>query len=107
MRMHTVQSVGVLSVAKIMGAIYGVLGLLVIPIFLLVGLAGTMIPNQNANNPLGLAGGLRRGLLAPFFYAAMGFVFGALSAFLYNVMAKWIGGIEVRAQPTGIQSTVG
>jgi len=29
----------------------------------------------------------------------MGFVIGALSAFLYNVFAKWVGGIEVQVQP--------
>ena len=28
-------------------------------------------------------------------YAAMGFVLGALGALLYNLIAKWIGGIEV------------
>jgi len=39
------------------------------------------------------------GWFAPVIYGAMGFVMGALSAFLYNVFAKWVGGIEVQVQP--------
>jgi hypothetical protein len=35
---------------------------------------------------------------APVIYAAMGFIMGALSAFLYNPFAKWVGGIEVQVQ---------
>nr|MBA3273122.1 DUF3566 domain-containing protein [Chthoniobacterales bacterium] len=31
-------------------------------------------------------------------YGIMGFVLGALSAALYNVIAKWIGGIEVEVE---------
>lgn len=94
--MHTIKSVGVLSVAKIMGAIYGVIGLLFMPILLLVSLAGSMAGEHG--NPLGAIGGLFFAILAPVFYAGIGFVGGALSAFLYNVMAKWLGGIEVQMQ---------
>src|SRR5205823_12833352 len=41
------------------------------------------------------------GLFAPIFYGVLGFVFGAIGAFLYNFMAKWLGGIEVQVQPAG------
>jgi hypothetical protein len=30
----------------------------------------------------------------PVFYGAMGFVFGAIGALLYNLLAKWVGGFE-------------
>jgi hypothetical protein len=33
--------------------------------------------------------------MMPFFYAAMGFVAGVVSAWVYNLIAGWIGGIEV------------
>lgn len=99
--MHTIKSVGVLSVAKIMGAIYAVIGLVFLPFALLMGLAASMAPNQHARNPFGAMFGVIFGVLAPIFYGVLGFVFGALSAFLYNVMAKWIGGIEVQVESTG------
>jgi hypothetical protein len=102
--MHTIKSVGVLSLAKIMGAVYAILGLLFMPFFLLM---GAMVPTQNGSNPFGVVGGLFMGLFAPVFYGVFGFIFGALGAFLYNLMAKWLGGIEVQVQPKGIQASIG
>lgn len=94
--MHTIKSVGVLSVAKVMGAIYALLGLIFMPIFLLAGLAGSMA--GGSNNPFGAIGGLALGIMAPIAYGLIGVVGGAIMAFLYNVMAKWLGGIEVQMQ---------
>jgi hypothetical protein len=37
-------------------------------------------------------------VLLPFLYAAMGFVGGVISAFIYNIIAKWVGGIEVEVE---------
>jgi hypothetical protein len=34
-------------------------------------------------------------LLVPFFYALGAFLFGALGAWLYNIVAKFVGGLEV------------
>ena len=45
-----------------------------------------------------MAFGFGFAIAAPFLYAAMGFVFGALGASIYNVVAKWIGGIEVEVE---------
>jgi hypothetical protein len=101
--MHTIKSIGVLSVAKIVGAMYGAMGLLLMPFFLLMGVVGPWLPNQNGRNPFGLMFGLVLGLFAPVVYGVMGFVFGALGAFVYNLMAKWIGGIEVQVQPSNPQ----
>ena len=33
-------------------------------------------------------------ILMPLLYAAMGFVFGVISGAVYNLVAKWTGGIE-------------
>jgi hypothetical protein len=77
------------------------MGLLFVPVFLLMGVASSMAGGRN--NPFGAIGGLFLGLFAPLFYAGIGFVGGALSAFLYNVMAKWLGGIEVQMQPAANQ----
>ncbi len=30
----------------------------------------------------------------PFLYSFMGFIFGLLGAYIYNLVAKWVGGIE-------------
>src|SRR5256885_12955827 len=70
--MRTITSVGVLSVAKIMGAIYAVIGLILLPFFLLASLIGSMAGGHD--NPLGAIGGLVFGLFAPIFYGVLGFV---------------------------------
>jgi hypothetical protein len=56
--MHTIKSVGVLSVTKIMGVIHAVFGPVFMPFFLLIGLMGSLIPNQNGQNPFGAIGGI-------------------------------------------------
>jgi hypothetical protein len=99
--MHVIKSVKVLSVARIMGALYGALGLLFLPFILLMGLASSLMPNQHGQNAFGLFFSLFFGVLAPVIYGVMGFLVGALGAFLYNLFAKWIGGIEVQVQPVG------
>ena len=85
---------------------HAVYGLAVLPFFLLIGLMGYMIPNQNGQNPL--AGSRRHRSWLCFctvFYGVLGFIFGALGAFLYNLIARWLGGIEMQVQPSGDQSS--
>jgi hypothetical protein len=99
--MHIVKSVGVMSVAKIMGLLYGCLGLVFVPFFLLVGLMRAFAGQDKA--PLAGAVGVVFAVLMPLVYGGMGFVFGALGALLYNVLARWVGGFEVEldVQPKG------
>jgi hypothetical protein len=37
-------------------------------------------------------------VLFPFLYGAAGFFAGVVSAWIYNLVAKWIGGIEVEVE---------
>ena len=46
-------------------------------------------------------------ILAPFFYGGMGFVIGALMAWVYNMVAKRIGGIKIELQPAQTSSNMG
>jgi hypothetical protein len=103
--MYKLKSVGVLSVAKIMGAMYALLGLILMPFFLIAGMISSMAGGHD--NPFGAIGGLALGIMAPIVYGGIGFVGGALSSLLYNLMAKWLGGIEVQIQaPTVTQASV-
>jgi len=91
--MYTVKSVGVLSVAKIMGLIYGCLGLIVAPVFLLIGVLGSLAGQQKTS----FAGvfGIAFAVLMPVLYGVMGFICGALGGLLYNLFAKLVGGFEL------------
>jgi hypothetical protein len=98
--MHIVKSVGVLSVAKILGLIYGCMGLIVAPLFLMMGLLGSALGQQN--NPsagiFGVGFGIGIAVLAPVLYGAMGFIMGAIGALLYDLFAKWVGGFELEME---------
>jgi len=93
--MHVVKSVGVMSAAKIMGLVYGCLGLIFVPFLLIAGLAGFLAGNDKAAFPFAGVAGVVFAILAPLIYGAMGFVFGAISALIYNLVAKWVGGLEL------------
>ena len=99
--MHIVKSVGVLSFAKIMGLIYGCMGLLAAPFFLLVGLLGSLAGQQKT--PFAGMFGVVLALFTPVFYGLFGFLMGALGAFLYNLFAGWVGGFELEME---VQSAV-
>jgi hypothetical protein len=94
--MHIIKSVGVLSVAKMMGLIQACLGVVLIPFFLLVGLAGTLA--GRAESPFAGMVGLVLAFCMPIFFGILGFIMGAIGAALYNLFAKWIGGIELQMQ---------
>jgi hypothetical protein len=38
------------------------------------------------------------GIFMPIFYAVFGFIFGIISAAIYNLVARWVGGIEVEVE---------
>jgi hypothetical protein len=81
--------VGVLSAAKIMallglvfGLIYGAFFSALLP----------MMPGVSAFAALGAVALIIGGIL---FGAIFGFIYGAVVAFLYNVFAGWVGGIQL------------
>ena len=92
--MYSLHSVGVMSSAKMMGTIYGCLGLIFLPLFLLADFGSLLLGRQNSQPLAGIAM-LFIALLLPIVYGAMGFIMGAFSAWLYNLTARWIGGIQL------------
>ena len=95
--MQRIRSIGIMSLARISGVIYGCLGLLVIPFFGVAGLISLAAGEKET--AVGGAMFLLFAILAPFLYGFIGFLAGALTAWIYNLAAKWIGGIEIDLQP--------
>lgn len=94
--MHIVKSVGVLSAAKIMGLIYACMGLIFAPVFLLIGLLGSMVGQQKT--PFAGMFGVIFALFMPVIYGVIGFLAGAVGGLLYNLFARLVGGIELEMQ---------
>lgn len=96
--MTSIKSVNVMSCAKMMGAFYGAIGLLVIPFALIAGLAS--LAGGNSQNAIEGVAMLVFGIFAPAFYGGLGFLFGAFGAWVYNQVAKRLGGIQIELQQT-------
>jgi hypothetical protein len=77
--------------AKFLAVLYALFGLIFTPFFLLVDMFA----------PEGTAGfGTMFALAMPIIYGVMGIVGGAIGAALYNLVAGWVGGIEVEIAET-------
>ena len=76
--------------AKFMGVLYLLFGLLFAPFFLLMGMFA----------PDGQGGmfGTMFAIAMPIMYGCFGIVGGAIGAVLYNLVAGWVGGIEVELE---------
>lgn len=93
-----IRSVGPLSVGKIFGAIYASLGLVIGLVFAFVSLVGAAMAANQQGAAAGLppvALGIAAIFFAPLFYGLMGFIGGVITAALYNVAARFMGGIEI------------
>lgn len=89
--MQRVRRLGIGQMARTMGALYFLLGILFAAIFALF---GSMLGGTDMGGETALFGGTFL-IVMPILYGVAGLVFGALIAALYNVVAGWTGGIEL------------
>jgi hypothetical protein len=93
-QMTVVKSVNILSVAKI-GALFGIVMGLVWGIFfgtIAASRIGRIAPGMGAMSGIALI------VIMPVMGVIVGFIGGAIHAFLYNVFAGWVGGINLEFQ---------
>ncbi len=93
----TLKRITPLQLGKVAGAVYGLLSLIFVPFFLLFGILSAVF-SHDASAPslvFVLVGTLVAAVVVPVIYAALGFIFGALGAWGYNLISRWVGGIEV------------
>jgi len=79
-----------LRAGVVLGVLYGIVSLLVVPFVLLAAALGS----KTGVPALGIFLGAGLAILLPVLYAAAGFIGGIIGAALYNVIAKWTGGFE-------------
>jgi hypothetical protein len=91
-----IKRIAPLQLGKMLAILYGIMGVLFIPFFLLMTLFAAHLPAQQRVGMMALGAGFA--VFFPIIYAVMGFVFGALGALIYNLVAKWVGGIEVEVE---------
>jgi hypothetical protein len=94
--MKKLNRIGVLSLAKFQGLMMAGMGLL---LGLMFGATSSLLGglvSQSGQDLGAMAGaGWLLALILPVVYGVMGFVMGAIGAFIYNLVAKVVGGIEI------------
>jgi hypothetical protein len=99
-----IRKLGVLSIAKIYAVMMLVMSLLIsIPYGLFIMFFGVAMMGTGEKAGFAAGGGsIVFGLLImiglPIFYGIMGFVMGAISAFIYNIFAGMVGGVEIEVE---------
>jgi hypothetical protein len=99
-----IRRVGVMSLAKVMGVLYGGLGLVIGICFALFSVLGGGAMMASGQDGSGAGGGMMMGMglgmaiFAPIFYGVVGFIGGLLTGWLYNLAAGFAGGVEIETQ---------
>ena len=91
--MYRISRFGVVKTATMVALIY----VIVIAIFFVP--AAILVLALGRSNGVAAGGVLIGGVLIAIVYAAFGWIFTAISCAIYNLAARWIGGIEVQLQP--------
>jgi hypothetical protein len=88
-----------LSLGKMLGAIYGTIGMiagLIISLVSVLGFAiGSVAAPDQLGNMVGLLFGVGAVVFIPLVYGALGFVGGLIAALIYNWVARVVGGVEI------------
>ncbi|MEA2464092.1 MAG: hypothetical protein QOJ98_1839 [Acidobacteriota bacterium] len=92
-----IRRVGPLSLAKISGALYALLGLIFGAIISLISIAGSAFMPKDAGFS-GMLFGVGAIVILPIFYGVLGFIMSLIMAGLYNLIAGWVGGVEIDLQ---------
>jgi hypothetical protein len=90
--------VGPVSCAKITGTLYAIVGLVMGSVVSLVALAGGFGSNTSERGAIGAIIGMGSVIVFPICYGAIGFVASLIGAWLYNVLAGMVGGIQLDVQ---------
>lgn len=93
-----IRRVGPLSFAKLSGMLYAILGLIFGGIVSLLALAGGFGSNTSGGGGFSALVGAGAVVVFPIFYGLMGFLGTLIGAWLYNIVAGVVGGVEVDIQ---------
>jgi hypothetical protein len=99
-----IKRISPMSAAKMQGAVCALMGLLFGAMFSLISMTiGSMASGLGGNNSggagmFGMMMGVGAIIFVPIFYGIFGFIAGAIGAAIYNLVAGWMGGLEIETQ---------
>jgi len=99
--MRVLKHIGVTSAAKVSAVLCAIWGFIIAVIslpFLAIASSAASYAGASAGfnmAPMMLGFGIASIIITPILMAIMGFIMGAIGAFFYNVVAKYVGGVEL------------
>jgi hypothetical protein len=90
-----IKRIAPVSIAKVAGVLYALLGVLLGGIFSLVAMAGGAASRTAGGAGFGAVIGVGAIVFFPILYGCVAFVFALIGAWLYNVAGGWVGGVEI------------
>ncbi len=98
--MYRIRRFGIIRTANVVALMYAiVIAIIFVPIAIIVAVAGTG-SGASGLGAVGAVGVLILGVLALIAYTIVGWIFTAIACAVYNISARWIGGIEVHVDQT-------
>jgi hypothetical protein len=84
-----------LKAGIVLGVLYALLACIMVPFLLLAGAGMAAAARSNGGSiPMGFMFGAGA-LFLPIMYGGIGFICGLIAAAVYNLVAKWTGGVEI------------
>jgi hypothetical protein len=94
-----IKRINAMSIAKVAGLIYAVIGLLIGALFSLFAIGGSMfLPEDSSGGAFGAIFGVAAIVLVPVFYGVLGFVATFVGALIFNAASGVTGGVEIEVQ---------
>jgi hypothetical protein len=95
--MYRIRRFGIVKTATTVAVLYMVIvAIFVVPFLVLAAIAGTGMASGDTSFNVG--GVLAVGLAAIFLYGLLGWVITAIACAFYNLVAGWIGGVEIQLE---------
>ncbi len=97
----TLKRIGVLSLGLMAGGIYASIGLIIgffFTVLSLLGSAMSMMDQGGGEAAFGFLFGIGAIVIFPILYGILGFIGGMLVALFYNLIAKFLGGVEIELE---------
>lgn len=95
-----IKKIAPLQLGKVLAVVYALGTVVFLPFFIIFTVVSSLL--QHAGDAPQMVGFLGMGigfmLFMPIVYGIMGFITGVVIAFIYNLVAGWIGGIELELE---------
>ena len=93
-----VRRIGPISAARIAGSLYALIGLLLGAIFSLLAITGAFVNSGSTSRGVTALLGVGAVIVFPILYGAIGFVASLIAAWLYNLLSRFVGGVQIEIE---------